>query len=136
MDDNLPQARSRAVTRGLRTGRFRPEAMVPDRSRADSRLLAPARSCSAPARKKPEIAMTESGSSLTFVSWLLAQEHRDDPIGDIAREVGSDRDDRCLSRRVSSLAGLLRHVVQFHNLPDEGFDTLAEAHAAWKRIST
>jgi hypothetical protein len=127
-------ARSRAVTRGLRTGRFRPEAMVPDRSRADSRLLAPARSCSAPAQKKPEIDMTESGSA-TFVSWLLAQEHRDDPIGDIAREVVFDRDERCLPRRVSSLAGLVRHVLQFHSPPDEALETLAEAQATWKRTS-
>lgn len=34
--------------------------------------------------------MSETSTNLTFIDWLIRQAHRDDPIGDIARDMLDD----------------------------------------------
>jgi hypothetical protein len=68
-----------------------------------------------------------------FVQWLLQQVDRDDPIGDLARDVREDRRAGCLSLRVRSARGIKEHLESAHGVYDSdgamrAFDAAVKAH--------
>lgn len=61
----------------------------------------------------------------TFIQWLKTQKKRDDPIGDLARDVV---DDSC-APKAGSFYDLKRHLVNKHDVYDEMvLGALVEAH--------
>lgn len=74
--------------------------------------------------------MRKSGS---FSEWLRAQTRRDDPIGDLARDVTGDVRSGCLSR-ITSPEALCRHVAAHDGPPDDAaLDAIRSAGAEWRR---
>lgn len=74
---------------------------------------------------------------VSFVTWLAGEAHRDDAVGDLARDVVRDRADGCLPSTVGAFAGLRRHLWRCHDY-DLGAesaikDALSEAITDWKR---
>lgn len=68
---------------------------------------------------------------MTFYTFLRKQARRDDPIGDLARDVIADKKcghDQCKSHcRPSSYAGILRHILAAHHPSAEFLDALDAA---------
>jgi hypothetical protein len=62
-----------------------------------------------------------------FISWLKRQAKRDDPIGDLARDMKMDK--RPLERR--SVSGLRGHM-QLHGACLRALDALDDAAREWK----
>ncbi len=68
---------------------------------------------------------------MTFQQWLHSQQHRDDPVGDLARDAHADRDtppgrttyrawDRYLRRRGPAMAPLTRNGTPGRERVGEG----------------
>ncbi len=72
-----------------------------------------------------------------FITWLIGEVHRDDPVGDLARDVLRDRADGCLVWTSGSFAGLKRHLFEAHDFDrfasSDLRDVLYEALGDWKR---
>lgn len=68
--------------------------------------------------------------------WLTEQRHRDNPVGDLARDVDADAGAACLDRNASPDA-LREHIVFVHHghYP-EVLDALARADAEWKAATS
>jgi hypothetical protein len=66
--------------------------------------------------------------SKTFREWLRLQERRDDSIGDLARDVATDR---CLGKR-RAVGSIREHLVAAHTPIDAALDTLDRAGQLWK----
>ena len=72
-----------------------------------------------------------------FITWLTGEVYRDDPVGDLARDVLRDRADGCLAWTSGSFGGLKRHLLEAHDFdrygPSVVRDVLYEALGDWKR---
>jgi hypothetical protein len=66
-----------------------------------------------------------------FAGWLRAQRHRDDPVGDLARDFVDDRRQGCLGRAVRTARGLRSHICHRHDQVDTtlALAALERAHA-------
>lgn len=68
--------------------------------------------------------------SKTFAHWLRAQTRRDDPIGDLARDVTGDVRSGCLTR-ITSPAALREHIERVHNGDDHVLAAVGAACVEW-----
>ena len=66
----------------------------------------------------------------TFRSWLLGQKHRDDPIGDLARELSRDR---CGARLTSPIT-VIAHM-KAHGADEDVLAIAHRAHEQWLKVS-
>lgn len=64
----------------------------------------------------------------TFLAWLQAQTDRDDPIGDLAKDVLSDP---CLPVADCGFTALRSHVKWTHHASAAALDALDRAYAEW-----
>jgi YozE SAM-like fold len=70
--------------------------------------------------------VTTTTKTPTFTEWLARREKRDSPIGDLARDMKSDR---CWPVDVDSLEGVLGHLFT-HRACSEAEET---ARSAWRQ---
>lgn len=63
---------------------------------------------------------------ISFRAWLLDQSRRDDPVGDLARDVSSDK-----HNKARSAFGLRQHLFRVGAF-DNAFDALRTAEHEWK----
>jgi hypothetical protein len=68
--------------------------------------------------------------SRTFRSWLRAQRHRQDAVGDLARDV---QQDRCLTAR--TLPGMRRHLTEDHAACEHACAALERAYHEWTVVA-
>lgn len=68
--------------------------------------------------------------SKTFAHWLRAQTRRDDPIGDLARDVTGDVRSGCLTR-ITSRDALFRHIAYQHAGEPHVLATVDAAEHEW-----
>ncbi len=67
----------------------------------------------------------------TFIQWLKTQKKRDDPVGDLARDLA---DDSC-APSAGSYYDLKRHLVNKHDVFDgKVLDALVRAHGEYARV--
>lgn len=66
----------------------------------------------------------------TFRRWLTEQRDRDDPVGDIARDVLADS----CARGLWAPRSLRRHMVDTHEPIDRALDAFDRAEAEWRAI--
>lgn len=66
-----------------------------------------------------------------FTAWLSEQGDRQDPVGDLARDVRSDAGQECLPSRTRTASAVRRHLVTVH-----GSDVCDAAVAALDRAET
>jgi hypothetical protein len=67
----------------------------------------------------------------SFGSWLKAQQHRDDPIGDLAQDFLRDIKSTEHGWPSSWSATTLRHRLMFLDASGPVFDALEQAKAEW-----
>lgn len=65
---------------------------------------------------------------VSFRTWLADQVRRDDPIGDVARDVVQDC---CLPLEVSTYPAIRRHMVIDHGASYSSEDALSAAAREW-----
>jgi hypothetical protein len=70
--------------------------------------------------------------STTFRRWLTEQRDRDDPVGDVARDILADG---CASG-LSAPRSLRRHMVDAHAPIDPALDAFDRAEAEWRTTRT
>lgn len=66
--------------------------------------------------------------STTFRDWLITQNLRNDPIGDLARDV---MDDEC-SRYSTGDKSLMAHVFKVHGLDNDVYKAFKAAQKEWR----
>jgi uncharacterized protein YozE (UPF0346 family) len=67
---------------------------------------------------------------MTFRAWLREQQHRDDPVGDLARV--ADQDNR-FPRRNAKLRKLVRHLEEQEAVPGAK-EALHRAWGEWSKL--
>lgn len=67
-----------------------------------------------------------------FMAWLSQQAHRDDPVGDLARDAHSDRKQGCQPERTRTASGLRRHLSTAHDPIPGALAALDRAEAEWE----
>lgn len=86
---------------------------------------------------RPQPHPESSRKPVTFVTWLISAYKRDDPVGDIARDVIRDRAEGCMPSTLNTFPGVLRHLTQKHaysrHATPDTHEALYEALADWKR---
>lgn len=65
---------------------------------------------------------------MTFRTWCTTQRHRNDPIGDIARDILADTTFPNMDTE-----GAWRRHLQQHNASDEALEALHEAYHAYEQ---
>lgn len=63
-----------------------------------------------------------------FKRWLRTQKHREDPVGDLARDAARDR---CWPRGSASLRHLEKHLEKHDAIP-EAIEALRRAFSEWQ----
>lgn len=63
----------------------------------------------------------------SFITWLLTLTGDPGPIGDLARDVESDRAYDCLPTTISAVTGLRQHLNREHLTERTGLDLITEA---------
>ena len=63
-----------------------------------------------------------------FIVWLRAQDKRDDPVGDLARDFKADG----RARGIRTLAALTEHLLRC-DACEGALDSLVQAGAEWSR---
>lgn len=69
----------------------------------------------------------EGKITMLFTEWLKAQRHRQDPIGDLAREVAEDVRAGCLPGDPAGWPVVVAHLMTEHELPEAARDALDDA---------
>lgn len=65
-----------------------------------------------------------------FADWLIQQDQRNDPVGDLARDFDRDLMDGCASRALTAHA-MREHLEYVHNASSPALDALDAAEAEW-----
>jgi uncharacterized protein YozE (UPF0346 family) len=69
---------------------------------------------------------------MSFKTWLLRQQHRDDPVGDLARDVAQDKH---FPRRNAKLRTLVRYLDEQWDIP-AALEALHRAQEEWAKLQT
>ncbi len=66
-------------------------------------------------------------AAVSFRAWLRRQEHRDDPVGDLARDAADDR----MFPHVGKLDTIVGYLLLMHAC-HEAVEAARVAHAEWR----
>ena len=69
---------------------------------------------------------------MSFKTWLLNQQHRDDPVGDLARDAARDKR---FPRRDAKFRTLVRHLEEQWAIPG-ALEALHRAWEEWAELQT
>lgn len=70
---------------------------------------------------------------ITFWSWLKKQIKRDDPVGDLVRDLSRDP---CLAKNSANFGKILYHLREEHGVGTEVIAALRQAQAEYEQVKS